>query len=425
MRLNKSLFSTATAALVLAAAGSANAAGFYIQEQSVSGQGASFAGSAAQPRDASILFYNPAGMTHLEGGNAHLGVSLLVPDGELTDTGTTLPAGAPASTGDGGNPYDPTPVPSGYVTQQVTDKFWVGFGVSAPFGLANEYDDGWFGRYDSTESELTTIDFTPSVAYKVNDWISVGGGMIIQHATAELKNNINAGAEGTQTLDGDDTSVGWKAGILAEPWQGTRLGVDYRSKINHTLEGRLVIEDSGSALVNKNIAGRADLNLPQIATFSVAHDFNDRLTLLGSATWFGWDSFDEINVKNTAGVSQGTVVQDYQNTMAYSVGFDYKLNDAWTLRSGYQYDETPTTDERRTSRTPDGNRHWFSAGATYKLDDAWSFDMSGTFIHIEDEELNLARNTGPAAINPALQSNVRADTEGHVIILGAGVNYKF
>lgn len=81
MRLNKLLLSTASAVLVLAAAGSANAAGFYIQEQSVSGQGASFAGAAAQPRDASVVFFNPAGMTHLPGGNMHAGVSLLVPEG--------------------------------------------------------------------------------------------------------------------------------------------------------------------------------------------------------------------------------------------------------------------------------------------------------------------------------------------------------
>lgn len=336
----------------------------------------------------------------------------------MTDTGTTLPAGAPASTGDGGNPYDPTPVPSGYITQQITNDLWLGFGVSAPFGLANEYDDGWFGRYDSTETELTTIDLTPSAAYKINDWISVGGSIIMQSVDAELKNNLNAGGEGTQALDGDDISFGWKAGILAEPWQGTRFGLDYRSKINHELEGRLVIEDTVGG--DANIVGRADLSLPEIATFSVAHDHNDRLTLLASATWFGWDSFDEIQVKNIVGGNVGApIVQDYQNTMAYAVGFDYKLDDAWTVRAGYQFDETPTTDEFRTSRTPDGASHWFSAGGTYSLNDKWSFDFSGTYIDIEEESIDVTRNI---TANP---SQVRADTDGHVFIIGAGVNYKF
>ena len=160
--------------------------------------------------------------------------------------------------------------------------------------------------------------------------------------------------------------------------------------------------------------------LPDIATFSVAHDLNERLTLLGSATWFGWNSFDEIQVKNIVGGNVGgPIIQDYQNTMAYSVGFDYMLNEAWTLRAGYQFDETPTTDERRTTRTPDGNRHWFSAGGTYSLNDQWSFDFSGTYIDIEEESINVTRNI---ALNP---SQVQADTDGHVFIIGAGVNYKF
>ena len=418
MHFKKFLLSSASAALVLAASGQANAAGFYIQEQSVSGQGASFAGSGAQPRDASIQFFNPAGMTYLPGGNAHIGVTVLVPEADLSNTGTTLPVGAPASTGDGGNPYDPTPVPSAYISQQITDKLWLGLGISAPFGLSNDYDDGWFGRYDSTSTKLTTIDVTPSVAYKYSDWLSVGGSVIIQKASAELQKNLFGTSEGTQSLDGDDITAGFKVGVLAEPWQGTRLGAEYRSEIRHELSGRLIIRNTAGA--DANIVGNADLNLPDMASFSVAHDVNDRLTLLGSATWFGWNDFDEIQVTNIVGGNVGNaIVQNYQTSMAYSAGFDYKLNDAWTVRAGYQYDETPTTDEYRTTLTPDGDRHWFSAGSTYNWDDKWSFDLSGTYIHIQDQEVNLLRNT---AANP---SEVRADTGGDVIIFGASVNYKF
>jgi long-chain fatty acid transport protein len=415
---HKLLLVSSIAVMTMGLTSGAQAAGFYLQEQSASGLGNAFAGSGAQPRDASVIFFNPAGMTYLEGGNANLGVHVLVPKSSISDEGTTLPAGAPGSTGDGGNPYSVTPIPNAYISQQVTDQLWLGLGISAPFGLSGEFDDGWFGRYDSTETHLTTIDVTPSVAFKVNNWLSVGGGLIIQHADAELKNNIFVTTEGEQTLKGNDTSVGFKAGVLVEPMKGTRLGLDYRSEIKHTLEGRLIIEGSGGG--DANIVGRADLALPSIATFSAAQDVNDRLTVMGSVTHFGWDSFDEIQVQNILNANVGApIVQDYQNTWAYSVGFDYKLDDQWTVRAGYQYDETPTTDEFRTSRTPDGDRHWFSGGTTYKLNDQWSFDLSGTYIHIEDEEINLQRNI---AANP---SNVVAETEGHVIIVSGGLNYKF
>lgn len=416
-KLNKFLMSAAASTLLLCAASGANAAGFYIQEQSVSGLGNAFAGQSAQPRDASVIFYNPAGMTYLPGGNVNLGVHVLIPDSQIDNTGTTLPAGAPASTGDGGNPYDITPVPNAYITKQITESFWIGLGVSAPFGLANEYDSGWFGRYDSTESELQTIDISPSAAYKFNDWLSVGGSVIIQHASAELKNNIFTTTEGTQSLEGDDVSVGWKVGILAEPLQGTRVGIDYRSRVNHDLDGRLIIENAPGA--NTNISGEAGLHLPDIATFSVAHDVNDKLTLLGSATWFGWNSFEDIQVRTAAGTLLTPVTQNYQSTMAYSAGFDYKWDDRWTFRAGYQFDETPTTDEYRTTRTPDGDRHWFAAGTTYKMDDQWSFDFSAAYIDIAEEDITLQRNINA---NP---SQVRAESDGYVGIIGAAVNYKF
>ncbi len=419
MKLTSALRSCISVLPILTfAATPAMAAGFYLQEQSVSGLGSAFAGQGAQPRDASVIFFNPAAMTYLEGGNAHLGVHLLVPDSQMTNRGSTR-GGVAVTGGDGGNPYEPTPVPNAYITKQVTNQFWIGLGVSAPFGLANEYDDGWFGRYDSTETELTTIDISPSFAFKINDRLSIGGSVIVEHVTADLKNNVFAGTEGTQSLDGDDVSAGFKVGVIAEPWTGTRLGLDYRSEMDHELEGRLRIANTGSALVNADIVGNASLVLPDMASFSVAHDLNERLTLLATATWFGWNDFERIEIRNVLGAAVGSIEQNYQSTWAFAAGFDYKLNDAWTLRAGYQFDQTPTTDEYRTSRTPDGDRHWFSAGGTYTLNDRWSFDFAGTYIDIADESVNVTRNI------PAVPAQVRADTEGHVGIVALGVNYSF
>ncbi len=87
------------------------------------------------------------------------------------------------------------------------------------------------------------------------------------------------------------------------------------------------------------------------------------------------------------------------------------------MRGGYQFDQTPTTDQFRTSRTPDGDRSWFSAGATYKLKNNLELDMAATYIDISDEKINVSRNSGLAG--------VRATTEGSVGILAIGLNYKF
>ncbi len=394
----------------------ARAAGFYIQEQSVSGLGSAFAGQAAMPRDASTVYFNPAGMTYLPGANMNVGINVLLPSADLSDNGSTLGAGA-AGGNDGGNPYTGSPIPNFYFTQQVTDNFWLGIGMGAPFGLGGEYDDGWFGRYDSLKSELTTIEVYPSAAVKLNDWLSVGGSVILQYADAELTNALNAGTEGLQTLEGQGYGVGLNVGVLAEPWEGTRFGFDYRSAVNNEIEGRFIIE--GSTGADTNVAARAELHLPDIASFSAAHELDDRWTLLGSATWFGWDNFDRIETVTSGGTPIGSVEQNYNTTWAFALGAEYEYSDSWTLRAGYQFDETPTGDTFRTTRTPDGDRHWITGGATYELDDQWSFDFAGAYIDVGEETVNVNRNI------PAVPAITRAKTDGYVVILSAGLNYKF
>jgi long-chain fatty acid transport protein len=413
-----------SAAVLFAASQPTHAAGFYIQEQSVKGLGTAFAGSTTSIDDASTLYFNPAGMTKLEGAQANAGLHLLIPNGDLDDTGTVVPPGQPVG-GTSGNPYSLSPVPNLYGVMPLTDKVWGGIGVSAPFGLGNEYKDGWFGRYDSTESELKTINISPAVAFEATDWLSVGIGADLQYAEADLKSAIfvGAGAEGVSQLEGDDWSLGYNIGLQATPdfLPNTEFGIHYRSAMSHTLDGEINISGTGTP-ADSSRDGTADLNLPDIATFGVAHDITPKTRVMGQATWFGWNNFQDIDADTDIGADPAPVVQNYQTTWAFSVGAEHDLNDQWTVRAGYQYDETPTTDEFRTSRTPDGDRNWFSGGATYELNDKIDLDFAATYIVVGEETINVTRNT---QVNPALASTVSADTSGSVGIVAFGLNYKF
>lgn len=409
-------YAIALSTTILLGSTQANAAGFYIQEQSVKGLGSAFAGSTTSLEDASTVYFNPAGMTKLDRLQINAGAHLLIPTADIDNNGSTLPPGAIIG-GNGGNPYDPTPVPNFFVAAPVLqDQLWLGLGITAPFGLANDYDEGWFGRFDSTETELTTINIQPSIAVKATEWLSIGGGIDIQYADAELKSTVsNVVSEGTSTLEGDDISVGYNIGVQIEPIKGTEIGVHYRSAISHELDGRISV--AGLTAGDFDIAGTADLDLPDVATFGLAHDVNDKLRLMGQATWFGWNNFQDITAKNDAGTTISQVVQNYQTTWAFAVGAEYDMNEQWTVRAGYQHDETPTTDQFRTSRTPDGDRNWFSAGATYKMNDRLDLDLAATYIDISEETINVSRNSGLATI--------RANTEGSVGILALGLTYKF
>ncbi|HPD82980.1 MAG: outer membrane protein transport protein [Alphaproteobacteria bacterium] len=394
----------------------AHAAGFYIQEQSVKGLGSAFSGSTTSIEDASTIYFNPAGMTKLEQAQINAGVHLIVPSADLTDTGSTL-GGAPVTGGDGGNPYSPTPIPNLYAAVPLNNMIWAGIGVSAPFGLGSDYGDTWFGRFDSTQTDLTTINIQPSVAVKANDWLSIGGGVDIQYADAELKSAAQIVTAGESKLKGDDWSLGYNIGVLVKPLPQTEFGVHYRSAIEHTLDGRISLQGTGAGTFD--IPGTADLNLPDIATFGVAHDVNENLRLNAQVTWFGWNNFQEIRAKNAAGGTVSNVTQNYSNTTAFAVGGEYDLNDTWTVRAGYQFDETPTNDQFRTTRTPDGDRNWFSGGGTYKLNENIDLDFAATYIHVGSETINVS---GRNALGNAV---VRANTGGDIGIVAVGLNYKF
>lgn len=406
----------------------AQSAGFYIQEQSVSGLGSAFAGSVTNLNDPSTIYFNPAGMTKLSGTQAQLAAHLLIPDADISNRGSTL-GGAAISGGDGGNPYDLSPVPNGYVSHQLNDQIWLGLGVSAPFGLANEYDSDWFGRFDSIESELTSIDIQPSIAFKVNDMISIGGGINIQYSDAELTNAATFGVtEGLSTLEGDDWSVGYTLGAQIKPLPQTTIGLSYRSAISHELKGS--VSNEGTTVGDFDVTGRADLDLPDIATFGVAQGLGDKWTVMGQATWFGWNNFEDITttidepiasiaVNAPAGTQLSSVAQNYQTTWAFALGAEYEHSDKWTFRGGMQYDETPTTDEFRTTRTPDGDRTWLSGGGTYSVNEKIDVDFAATYIWLTEETVDLTRN------NVAVPASVDADVDGSVGIISAGFTYKF
>lgn len=425
-------------ALTAFANNDAQAAGFYIQEQSVAGLGSAFSGSTTSIDNASALYYNPAAITNLEGSNVQAGAHILAPHADLTNTGSTeniVLGGGAITGGDGGNPYSPTPVPNGYFSKQLNDRYWVGLGVSAPFGLANEYEHTWFGRYDSIKTELTVIDIQPTVAMKVTDNLSIGGGINLQHADAELTNAVSDAVQGIGILKGDDWTIGYSIGAQYEPIEGTVLGASYRSGISHTLEGKAIVQ--GTAVNDFSIDGEAALDLPDIATFGVSQDIGDKWTLMGQATWFGWKNFQDITtiaqeainttggggvINLVAGNQISSVVQNYDDTWAFSVGAEYEHSEDWTFRAGMQFDETPTNDQFRTSRTPDGDRTWLSGGFTHKVSDTIDFDLAGTYIWIDDEEINVTRNN---SFSTATATTVSADTEGSVGIIAAGFSFKF
>jgi long-subunit fatty acid transport protein len=210
-------------------ASSARAAGFWIYEMGTPDLGTASAGRAASAQDAATVFGNPAGMTSLDRSQLLAGTELIVGDVHFNRGGDTTVAG-----GNGGNASGTVPGISFYYAHSVTPKIKLGFWSGSYFGGALEYEDNWSGRYYVQKVQLLTLGAGINGAYKINDWLSIGGGPLVLYGDLEQRvalNNLLVGQDGRLKFEDDEFGFGGMAGVMLEPLQGTRVGVTYTSPV--------------------------------------------------------------------------------------------------------------------------------------------------------------------------------------------------
>ena len=416
MYISRGLCGFCIATLSFFAAPVAYASAFYIPMQSASSLGSGLAGAASEVRDSSIIYYNPAGMVHLDGAEAYFSTDFIYTSLDIKDEGSTLfggPVGGPGSQSLGSLTVTSSAF---FATQTFNDDLWVGLGVTTPFGLSTEYDLDAFNRFDSTEASLLTVDIQPTIAYRVTDWLSIGGGINVQYAESDLSQAVSDGVEGVTTLEGKDWSAGYNVGFMVKPTEKTTIGAHYRSKMHHNLDGRLRVE--GTLASDENTKGSAKLVLPETVFVGVSHELNDKWTLLAEVDWFGWDSFSDIEVIRENGTVASRTQQGYQPTWAFAAGAQYEWNEDVTVTAGYHFDQTPTVSEFRTTQVPDGDKQTFAAGVMYDFSDKIRLDFTGSYSIIADEKVNVPRNLNLA--------QVRADKDNaEVGVVSVALRYKF
>jgi len=380
--MNKMMLRTVPALLLLAFAGGASAAAFQLWEQNASGLGNAYAGSAAVADNASTIFFNPAGMTQLPGLHLSAGVTGVGPSYKFQNSGST------GTGGNGGDAGGWAAVPNAYFSAQLAPNWFVGFGISAPFGLATEYEDSnWIGRYQSLKSEVKTVNYNPSLGYRVNDKISLGLGINYQTIDAELTSAL-PGASSYSRLKGDDATWGWNAGALFTLSPAMRVGVSYRSTMDYTLEGNASTAVSSTPV-------RADLKLPDTFILSVWQQVSDRWEAMGDLSYTRWNSLKTLNVySRNSGALVSTENFNYDNSWRFAWGAAYKATDALKVKFGIAYDRTPVSDSDRSARVPDNDRVWFSLGGQWNAGAAGKFDLGYTYLYVKDPNINQTSRVG-------------------------------
>lgn len=368
----------AAAVMAVCAASAAQAAGFMLTEQSAGSLGRAYAGVGVDGTDISGVFYNPATMTLHPGTQFQAG---------FVAVGLDL-----AYEGDGGTENgaaNTQPIPFGYISHQMTDNMWIGLAMTVPFGMGTDYSENWALAGRGISAKVLTFDFNPNVAWKLSDTFSLGAGMSLQYASADLKlkKSQSLGSMGSATfdseIDADSIAWGFNVGLMWSPLDNLRFGLSYRSRINHNADGDLTLDNPSMPSISsmmKTYDATATLSTPAWAMATAAWDVNDLVSLYATFRWTDWSIFSELKINSD--LPSEPIVNKWQDTYLFSVGTDLRFTNWWTFRAGIGYETSPIDDPKtRTAIIPDADRWWFALGSSFQATDNLQLDVSAAWLH--------------------------------------------
>ncbi len=389
------LVRTSFLGLILATSGysSAGAGGLYLNEFATPSMGVAGAGQEAYANDAStnFAFHNPAGMTRLKGNSISVGAGLLVGNTEFdTDSDT------PFSGGNGGDQAGFAPLLGSHGVLSITDDLKIGISVFSVSGAALDPDDSWAGRYSLEEISLLTLTANPSIAYRVNDWLSFGAGVMVVYADIEYELAAPLGGAGQIKVDGNDFAFGYNFGTLFEVSPQTRIGVIYISKVEPKFSGDLEIETGGGD--DFSTSSDLEFTFPQLGRVGAYHELNDQWALLGTIGWEDWSNFDELLVSTEKG--SAAISTEWRDTYHFSAGVHYRPTEDWLLQAGITYDTSPVSSGDRSAYLPMDRQIRVAIGAQYQWNER--VRVGGAFEYID---LGEAKINDPALLKGKYKTN--------------------
>jgi long-chain fatty acid transport protein len=407
----------AGAVAILGASTSAGANGIALNEQSASSAGTAYAGRSSSALDASTIFGNPAGLTKLKRTEISGGAAVISVSDDISNAQSSAP---------GTNKGDSVPlgvVPFVYMSTPLDDRFSIGLGLYAPSGLINDYENSFQGRYHGSYSTTKEVTLQPTIAYRINDYVSIGGGPTINRFTAKLKNDLatgalNNGQDTEVTIKGDDTALGYNLGILFNLSEATSWGINYHSKVDYHLEGHTEVAGSPSVIpLDGNYKSKIDITMPESVDTSITHHFNNRWTGYLGTTWKRWSRIEKVETNNSglsplgeaAGLGRMTEEMNWRDTWSAAVGASYQLNQQWLLRAGYAYDPSPIRNADRSVRIPVGNRQAVTIGGAYSPNADLTIDFA--YGYLWDSKVSV-KQSNDSGLQPEYSANYNNSANG-------------
>ena len=359
-------------------------AGFGLYEASARGLGMGN-GLVGSTGDASANYYNPANLTELADPSVMVGMTLINPFCDVKVNGQTQ---AKMNAGW-------FPPPHAYIAVPVVEDLVFGFGTYCEYGLGTKYDNNWALRGDTTETTIQQFTFNPNIAYKITEDWSVAFGARMSYMTFENYKSPYLGVvpgvyeyNGRAHLEGDDFNCGYMLSTQYKVTDDLSLGLVYRSRINHRVEGDFDLNTPAmpvAGVPGSSVSGDADakLTLPASVTMGANYDFTEKFRGGAALTWTEWSTINHIDFNLP--VNSYTQELNWHDAWRLGFGFEYDLTDSFTGRIGYTFDWDPSAEAHGTTMLPPGDRHIIGFGASYKFLENWRIDLGYSFIMMESE----------------------------------------
>ena len=412
MRTNYQDFLKVHAAIILCAGcSSVLGAGFNLPDQDAfaTARGEAFAATADNP---SAIFYNPAGIAQLTGGNLRGGLYGIYLDPSYTSPTT-------------GNSYDNEnklhAIPQVFYTYG--HENWpvsFGLGVYSPFGMGLEWPDGTGFRTATggLESSLTYMTFNPVIAFKLAPNLFIGGGVSANYAYAHLKQGLTGNPGDYLEFKGDGWAVGYNFGALWQPCDELSFGGTFRSGTTANLQGHTLATYPGFPAYTS--AASSEFNFPYETVLGVSYRPTPKWNLEFDAEYSDWGCVQSVDIMQATpsplvSLSSLSIPLDWDSSWYFEWGGTRYFDNGWHASAGYIFNENSVPDANYAPAVTDLNKHFFSIGTGYKGEHL-NFDIAYQFGYGPTRTVSGA--TGGSA-----SANGQYNFISHAVLISAGWHF--
>jgi long-chain fatty acid transport protein len=313
-------------------------------------RGNAFAATADTP---AAIYYNPAGLTQLDGSAFSASAYLVQLQSE--HTGGLGPKTVMKR--------ETHALPQFYYAHAPAGANWAfGLGAYVPFGLSTDWPGTSGFNTIATKAELTDYAVTAVGAWKISPTLSIGGGPVFHWIGSKLSREFAPVPGLTDfTFDGDNTAVSFNVGLRWQPSARHAFGLTYQSNYSSDLQGTATYTPAPGTF-----GASANFVFPEVIIVGYSWRPSPEWNFEFNAEWMNWNRLNTVTIVN-APMPAAPLVLNWRSSFFWDFGVTRTLPSGLRLSAGYTFAENSTPDSTYLPAVPDTNRHLLGAGVGGKV----------------------------------------------------------